>query len=97
VYREKVRNNVTTMASGRGSSQPCGAIVLYVLYSPASTSGAHGGRSCLHFHPPFCTVDPIVFLAEAEDPSMPRLEVGQMRRVRVDGASLFDLDATVVE
>lgn len=42
------------------------------------------------------TVDPIVFLAEAEDAAVARLEVGQMRRVRVDGASLFDLDATVV-
>lgn len=41
-------------------------------------------------------VDPIVFLAEAEDPSLPRLAVGQMRTVRVDGASLFDLDASVI-
>jgi hypothetical protein len=48
-------------------------------------------------HPPNPpAVDPIVFLAEPEDPSLPRLEVGQMRRARVDGASLFDLDATVV-
>ncbi|GBF99608.1 hypothetical protein Rsub_12072 [Raphidocelis subcapitata] len=41
-------------------------------------------------------VDPLVFLSEAEDASLPRLEVGQMRRARIDGASIFDLEATVV-
>jgi hypothetical protein len=45
--------------------------------------------------PPQTAVDPVVFLAE-EDPSLPRLEVGQMRLARVDGASIFDLEATVV-
>jgi hypothetical protein len=38
-----------------------------------------------------------VFLAESDDPAVPRLAIGQMRRCRVDGASIFDLDATAVE
>lgn len=46
--------------------------------------------------PPPPPVDPIVFMAEAEDPAVPRLELGQVRLCRVDGASIFDLDATVI-
>eukprot|EP00955_Chlamydomonas_euryale_P023665 249832-Chlamydomonas_euryale.AAC.7 len=38
-------------------------------------------------------VDPIVFLAEPTDPAVPPLGVGQIRRCRVDGNSLFDLEA----
>ncbi|KAG1661709.1 hypothetical protein FOA52_002045 [Chlamydomonas sp. UWO 241] len=39
-------------------------------------------------------VDPIVFLSEPKDGSgIPAMEVGQIRRCRVDGNSLFDLEA----
>ncbi|PNH09756.1 Ribosomal protein S12 methylthiotransferase RimO [Tetrabaena socialis] len=39
-------------------------------------------------------VDPLVFLTEAEDPAVPRLVVGEMRRCVVTSNSLFDLEAT---
>lgn len=38
-------------------------------------------------------VDPIVFLSEPTDGSVPPLEVGQIRRCKIDGNSLFDLEA----
>ncbi len=38
-------------------------------------------------------VDPLVFLSEPTDPGVPPLEVGQIRRCRIDGNSLFDLEA----
>ncbi len=38
-------------------------------------------------------VDPIVFLSEPVDKSVPELQVGQIRRCRIDGNSLFDLEA----
>lgn len=38
-------------------------------------------------------VDPLVFLSEPTDPNIPALEVGQMRRCRIDDNSLFDLEA----
>ncbi|KAG2500299.1 hypothetical protein HYH03_001877 [Edaphochlamys debaryana] len=41
-------------------------------------------------------VDPLVFLTEAEDPAIPRLEAGQMRRCVITSNSLFDLEATPV-
>ena len=42
-------------------------------------------------------IDPIVFLiAPADDAGLPALEVGQMRRCRVLGTSIFDLEATPV-
>lgn len=41
-------------------------------------------------------IDPIVFLSPPEDPSLPALEVGQMRRCRVVGNSIFDLEAVPV-
>ena len=41
-------------------------------------------------------IDPVVFLSPPEDPSLPPLEVGQMRRCRVTGNSIFDLEATPV-
>ena len=45
-------------------------------------------------------VDPIVFLSppagEGEGAGAPPLEVGQLRRCRVVGASLFDLEAVPV-
>lgn len=42
-------------------------------------------------------VDPIVFLSDPTDPNVPPLEVGQLRRCRIDGNSLFDLEAHPVE
>ena len=41
-------------------------------------------------------IDNIVFLSESEDDSVPRLEVGQMRRCVVTGRSIFDLEAVPV-
>ena len=41
-------------------------------------------------------VDPIVFLSEDVASGVPPIEVGQIRRCRVDGNSLFDLEAHVV-
>ena len=41
-------------------------------------------------------IDNIVFLSESEDESVPRLEVGQMRRCKVIGRSIFDLEAVPV-
>lgn len=41
-------------------------------------------------------VDPLVFLTQAADEKIPRLEAGQFRRCLVTGASLFDLEATPV-
>ncbi|PNW82252.1 hypothetical protein CHLRE_06g278142v5 [Chlamydomonas reinhardtii] len=41
-------------------------------------------------------VDPLVFLTEAEDESVPRLEVGSIRRCLVTSNSLFDLECTPV-
>lgn len=38
-------------------------------------------------------IDPIVFLSEAKISGLPPLEVGQLRRCRVTGNSLFDLEA----
>lgn len=38
-------------------------------------------------------VDPMVFLTELEDSSLAPLEIGQMRKCRVDCAMLFDLEA----
>ena len=38
-------------------------------------------------------VDPIVFLSDPVDKGLPPLEVGQMRRCKIDGNSLFDLEA----
>ena len=40
-------------------------------------------------------VDPLVFLSEA--PEYAPLEVGQMRRCRVVGTSLFDLEAVPIQ
>jgi ribosomal protein S12 methylthiotransferase len=40
-------------------------------------------------------IDPIVFLAAPEE-GLPALEVGQMRRCRVVGTSIFDLEAVPV-
>ena len=42
-------------------------------------------------------VDPLVFLTEPADGSVPPLEVGQVRRCRVHGNSLFDLEAHPIE
>ena len=43
-------------------------------------------------------VDPIVFLAPPEEGSgLAALEVGQLRRCRVTGTSIFDLEAVPVE
>ena len=41
-------------------------------------------------------IDNIVFLCESEDANVPRLEVGQMRRCKVIGRSIFDLEAMPV-
>ena len=41
-------------------------------------------------------IDNIVFLSESEDTTVPRLEVGQMRRCRVTGRSVFDLEAAPI-
>ncbi|GFR42266.1 hypothetical protein Agub_g3163 [Astrephomene gubernaculifera] len=41
-------------------------------------------------------VDPLVFLTESDDPAVPRLEAGQIRRCVVTSNSLFDLEATPV-
>lgn len=41
-------------------------------------------------------VDPLVFLTEPTDSKLPALEVGQVRRCRIDGNSLFDLEASPV-
>ncbi|GLC40997.1 hypothetical protein PLESTB_000953900 [Pleodorina starrii] len=38
-------------------------------------------------------VDPLVFLTDSENPAIPRLEAGQMRRCVVTSNSLFDLEA----
>jgi ribosomal protein S12 methylthiotransferase len=38
-------------------------------------------------------IDPIVFVSEPADSSVPAAEVGQMRRCRVSGNSMFDLEA----
>lgn len=38
-------------------------------------------------------MDPIVFLSDPVDAGVAPLEVGQIRRCRVDGNSLFDLEA----
>lgn len=38
-------------------------------------------------------VDPIVFLSDPTDTSVPPLEPGQIRRCKVDGNSIFDLEA----
>lgn len=67
--------------------------VIEVLVDGEDEEGGYIGRT--QWDAP--DVDPIVFLAEAEDLAVPRLAVGQMRLCRVDGASLFDLDASVVE
>ena len=41
-------------------------------------------------------IDPIVFLSPPEAPGLAPLEVGQMRRCRVTGNSIFDLEAVPV-
>lgn len=41
-------------------------------------------------------IDPYVFLSDADDPAVPRLAVGQVRRCRVEGVSVMDLIATPV-
>ncbi|KXZ52292.1 hypothetical protein GPECTOR_10g924 [Gonium pectorale] len=41
-------------------------------------------------------VDPLVFLTESDDPAVPPLEAGQMRRCVVTSNSLFDLEATPI-
>jgi hypothetical protein len=38
-------------------------------------------------------VDPLVFVGEPTNPSVPPAEVGQVRRCLIDGNSLFDLEA----
>ena len=40
-------------------------------------------------------VDPLVFLSEASEHAP--LEVGQMRRCRIVGTSLFDLEAVAIQ
>ncbi len=51
--------------------------------------------SCAYLLPrtPAAAQDPLVFLSEPSDPSIPPLEVGQIRRCVVDSNSLFDLEA----
>ena len=42
-------------------------------------------------------VDPVVFLSESIKPGMLPLEVGQMRRCKIIGNSIFDLEAVPIE
>jgi len=38
-------------------------------------------------------VDPIVFISDPEDPSVPTAQVGEIRKMKISGAFLFDLEA----
>ena len=42
-------------------------------------------------------IDPVVLLSQSEDPAVPSLEAGQLRRVRIDDSITFDLVGTPVD
>ncbi|KIZ07386.1 MiaB-like tRNA modifying enzyme YliG [Monoraphidium neglectum] len=92
--RQRRRDELVSLQQriSEGFAQSLVGRTLEVLVDALGEDGGFIGRT--EWDAP--DVDPIVFLAEAEDPAVPRLELGQVRRCRVDGASIFDLDATVV-
>lgn len=69
-----------------------------VLVDGWSDDGPEGGGSLVgrtQWDAP--DVDPLVFLSEPEAGSgIPALEIGQMRRCRIVGNSLFDLEAVPI-
>ena len=42
-------------------------------------------------------IDPVVLLSQSEDPAVPSLKAGQLRRVRIDDSITFDLVGTPVD
>ncbi|KAI8463285.1 MAG: hypothetical protein J3K34DRAFT_381047 [Monoraphidium minutum] len=92
--RQRRRDELVSLQQriSEGFAQSLVGRTLEVVVDGVDEDGGYVGRT--QWDAP--DVDPIVFLAEAEDPAVPRLEVGQVRLCRVDGASIFDLDASVV-